>query len=70
MIVEAVSETLGVYKLILEENNKVIIAGLDSKPLTTEVASLYNKHDTLHATVSTQGRDSWGRSWRSSSRSS
>ena len=53
MIVEAVSETLGVYKLILEENNKVIIAGLDSKPLTTEVASLSNKHDTLHATVST-----------------
>ena len=59
MIGEAVSKTSDAYKLILEENNKKIIAGLDSKlePLTTEVANLSNKHDTLHDTVSTQGRD-------------
>ena len=59
MISDAVSKTSDAYKVILEENNKKIIAGLDSKlePLTIEVASLSNKHDTLHDTVSSQGRD-------------
>ena len=59
MICDAVSKTSDAYKVILEENNKKIIAGLDSKldPLTIEVASLSNKHDTLHDTVSSQGRD-------------
>ena len=59
LIGEAVGKSADAYKVILEENNQKIIAGLDSKlePIANEVSSLSNKYDSLNSIVSSQGED-------------